>query len=53
MEKRKWLSADWGLSETNRRVKSYSLTPEGRQQLQRSTGIWSEYADAVAKVLQS
>jgi transcriptional regulator len=53
MEKRKWLSAEWGVSDTNRRVKSYSLTPDGRAQLEKSADAWSEYAEAVAKVLQS
>ena len=53
MEKRKWLSAEWGVSETNRRVKSYSLTTDGREQLEVSADIWSEYSEAVAKVLQS
>ena len=53
MEKRKWLSAEWGVSETNRRVKAYSLTAEGREQLALRSDIWNEYAGAVAKVLQS
>ena len=53
MEKRKWLSAEWGKSETNRRVKTYSLTSHGREHLEHRSDIWSEYAEAVAKVLLS
>lgn len=53
MEKRKWLNAEWGLSGTNRRVKSYSLTTAGRQQLEARSDTWNEYAEAVAKVLRS
>ncbi len=53
MEKREWLSAVWGVSDTNRRVKTYSLTSGGREQLETRTHIWNEYAEAVAKVLQS
>ncbi|KPJ85991.1 MAG: PadR family transcriptional regulator [Gemmatimonas sp. SG8_17] len=53
MEKRKWLSSKWGLSETNRRVKTYSLTDDGREQLHSRSDSWNEYAAAVAKVLQS
>jgi len=53
MEKRKWLSAEWGMSETNRRVKTYSLTAAGREQLEARSDTWNEYADAVAKVLRS
>jgi transcriptional regulator len=53
MEKRKWLSAEWGVSDTNRRVKTYSLTPDGGKQLEKSADVWSAYAEAVTKVLQS
>ena len=53
MEKRKWLNAEWGLSDTNRRVKSYSLTAAGREQLAARSNTWNEYAEAVAKVLRS
>ena len=53
MEKREWLVAEWGVSETNRRVKLYSLTHTGRQQLVARSDTWNEYADAVAKVLHS
>ena len=53
MEKRKWLSSKWGVSETNRRVKAYSLTSDGRKQLEVRSDIWGEYAEAVTKVLRS
>ncbi len=53
MEKRNWLSAEWGMSDTNRRVKTYSLTDVGREQLESRSVSWNEYADAVAKILGS
>jgi DNA-binding PadR family transcriptional regulator len=53
MEKRKWLASEWGMSETNRRVKTYSLTADGRKQLEVRAGVWNEYAEAVTKVLES
>jgi len=53
MEKRGWLAAHWGVSDTNRRVKQYELTEKGRQQLEARSDTWNEYAQAVAKVLQS
>src|SRR6202051_2175771 len=28
-----WVQADWGTSETGRKVRFYKLTPEGRKQL--------------------
>jgi PadR family transcriptional regulator, regulatory protein PadR len=53
LEKRGWISADWGLSENNRRAKYYALTTRGRQQLRTETSSWSVFSDAVGKVLTS
>jgi transcriptional regulator len=33
LEQQGWIRTEWGLSETNRKVKFYSLTPSGRKQL--------------------
>jgi transcriptional regulator len=41
----------WGLSETNRRVRIYSLTTEGRAQLLAESDGWKRYAAAVTRVL--
>src|SRR5215469_13551182 len=35
MLKAGWLSAEWGVSTRNRRVRIYQITREGRKQLQR------------------
>ena len=53
MEKRKWLSSDWGLSDNNRKAKYYRLTSAGRKQLQAHTRDWTQYAEAVFKVLEA
>ena len=53
MENRGWLSAEWGLTDDNRRVKLYSLTTAGRQELRSRTAQWARYARAVASVLQA
>lgn len=53
LEKRGWISSDWGLSENNRRAKYYELTTRGRQQLRTETSTWGVFADAVGKVLTS
>jgi PadR family transcriptional regulator PadR len=53
MEKRRWLEADWGLSEHNRKAKYYQLTPLGRRQLKAQAAVWTRYARAVSKVLQA
>lgn len=53
MEKRRWLTSEWGVSENNRRAKFYALTDEGRRQLAAGAQSWTRYAEAVFKVLQS
>ena len=53
MERRGWLSAEWGLSENNRRAKFYALTEEGRRQLATGAQTWELYAEAVFKVLRA
>ena len=53
MEKRRWLESEWGLSDSNRKAKYYQLTPQGRRQLRVQTDLWTRYAQAVFKVLQT
>ena len=53
LEKRKWVSSEWGLSENNRRAKYYRLTARGRGQLKAESSTWSAFSDAVGKVLTS
>jgi len=53
MEKRRWLESEWGLSDSNRKAKYYQLTPLGRRQLRVQTDLWTRYAQAVFKVLQT
>jgi len=53
MEKRGLLESEWGLSENNRKAKYYQLTAAGRRQLRTRTAVWTEYAAAVFKVLQT
>lgn len=47
-----WISSEWTLSPTNRRVKLYSLTDEGRKQLDAEQQRWTELAVAVEKLLR-
>ena len=52
LERKKWIQAEWGLSENNHRAKYYSLTAEGRKQLRTEAATWKTYAEAVFKVLE-
>ena len=53
LEENGWASGEWGLSENNRKAKYYELTQLGRKQLRTKTDIWTHYASAVFKVLQT
>ena len=51
LERKGWISSEWGLSENNRRAKYYALTTAGRQQLRAQTANWQRFATAVSQVL--
>jgi PadR family transcriptional regulator PadR len=51
MERRGLIEAEWGLSENNRKVKFYQLTPAGRERLAVETAQWKRFTTAVSKVL--
>jgi transcriptional regulator len=53
LEQRGWVTAEWGLSDNNRRARYYRLTPQGRAQLRREVTGWDRFAAAVSKVLSS
>lgn len=53
LERKGWLSSDWGRTDTNRRAKFYALTAEGRAHLGAEAARWSDYSNAVHAVLRS
>jgi transcriptional regulator len=48
---RGWIKAAWGISDTNRRAKFYSLSRIGRKQIERETENWECIAAAMARFL--
>lgn len=53
LEEKKWIHADWGVSENNRKARFYSLTKLGRQQLAQKTGQWKRLTRAVGRILDA
>ncbi|HJU88074.1 MAG TPA: PadR family transcriptional regulator [Gemmatimonadaceae bacterium] len=51
LERKRWISPQWGVSENNRRAKYYRLTAKGQQQLAAESAAWKTYAAAVTRVL--
>lgn len=46
-----WLDEEWGLTETNRRAKFYTLTAAGRAHLRAEVARWTRHSDAMAALL--
>ncbi len=53
LEDKEWISAEWGLSENNRRARFYFLTPTGREQLVEKTSEWQRLTRAMGSILGS
>jgi PadR family transcriptional regulator, regulatory protein PadR len=51
LEQQGWIATKWGVSETNRKVKFYSLTRAGARQLELEVAQWQQAAALVARVL--
>ena len=49
--KRRWISAEEGTSENNRRVKFYELTDQGRKRFSDETDGWNRLVSAMATAL--
>jgi transcriptional regulator len=48
-----WANAEWGISETNRRVRFYRLTAAGRKQLQAGIQEYDRVHAAIRAVLRT
>jgi PadR family transcriptional regulator PadR len=51
LQQRRWIAAEWGTSETNRRAKYYSITRAGRKQLAEETSNWKRLAAVIGRAL--
>ena len=52
LEQEGWLQSEWTTTELGRRVKSYTLTPAGRKQLNTEKKLWERIVGAVTQVLE-
>ena len=53
LEQEGWIAAAWGISETNRKVKFYSLTLAGKKQLQVEIAAWEKATALVSRFLEA
>lgn len=48
---KRWISAEWGASENNRKAKYYSITRAGRKQLAAETKNWQRVSGTIGRLL--
>jgi len=53
LEQNGWISAEWAISENNRRAKYYSLTKAGRKVLERETAQWERLSAAISLIVRA
>jgi transcriptional regulator len=53
LEQQGWIRAEWGVSETQRKVKFYALTAPGRKQLRVAVAAWEQTTALVARFLEA
>jgi transcriptional regulator len=51
LEGRGLITAEWGVTENNRRARYYRIGAEGRSHLRRETATWVRYAETVTGIL--
>ena len=48
-----WATSEWGISETNRKVRFYRLTPAGRKELEKQLAHYERMHGAIQSVLRT
>jgi len=51
LQQRRWIAAEWGTSDNNRKAKFYAITKSGRKQLASETKNWERIAGVIARLL--
>ena len=51
LEKLRFITADWGVTENNRQARYYRITAKGRASLRNETASWLRYAATVTAIL--
>ena len=53
LERRKLITAEWGVSENNRQAKYYTLANAGRARLQAGSSSWHRFVDVAGRALRA
>ena len=49
---KRWIKAEWGTSENNRKARFYSISKAGQKQLISETENWQRVAETIGRLLQ-
>jgi PadR family transcriptional regulator PadR len=52
LEKRGWVTSDWGTTDNNQRARFYRLTAAGKKQLTTEQSRWTQFVDAMASLMR-
>jgi PadR family transcriptional regulator len=52
LEQKGWIASAWGVSETNRRVRFFTITRAGRKQLLAETRTWARTVEMLNRLLE-
>lgn len=53
LEQQGWIKAAWAMSESQRKVKFYSLTASGRKALAQETSRWERLSEAITLIVRT
>lgn len=53
LEQNGWISAEWAVSDNNRRAKYYSLTKAGQKALEHESTEWERLATAITAIVRA
>ncbi len=51
LQQRGWISAEWGISDNNRKAKFYTITARGRKQLAKDAAYWQRLTGLMGRML--
>ena len=52
LEQKGWITSKWGISETKRRVRFFTITPSGRRQLAEEQRLWERTVAMLGRLLE-
>jgi PadR family transcriptional regulator PadR len=53
LQQRGWISAEWGVSDNNRRAKFYLITKAGKREMMQERADWQRLSSVMARVLSA